>query len=143
MTDHSGLMDRYRRIREVRFRLNHLLVKTIPKKTLEECGRILGLLRKGVLTFETEDETALLMDYCLYHPGADGRHLVAKYGSTRRPTDPDVMAVLRAMKHAYYSLFQVVGVESGVGVTVFDVLREEAGFIADVGLGNAARHTCS
>ena len=72
MTDHSGLLDRYRRMREVRFRLNNLLVKTIPKKTLEECGRILGFFRKGTLFFESEDETSVLMDYCLYYPGPTG-----------------------------------------------------------------------
>ncbi len=66
MTDHSGLLDRYLRMREVRFRLNNLLVKTIPKKTLEECGRILGFFRKGTLFFETEDETSVLMDYCIF-----------------------------------------------------------------------------
>ena len=32
MTAHSDLLDRYKRIREVRFRLNNLLVGTIPKK---------------------------------------------------------------------------------------------------------------
>ena len=56
MTDHSGLLDRYRRMREVRLRLNNHLVKMIPRTALEECGRILGFFRKGVLFFDTEDE---------------------------------------------------------------------------------------
>ena len=108
MTDHSGLLDRYRRMREVRFRLNNLLVKTIPKKTLEECGRILGFFRKGMLFFETEDETSVLMDYCLYYPGPDGRNLVAKYlEKSPPPAGSDEMAALQEMTHAYYSLFQV------------------------------------
>src|SRR4051794_2351253 len=140
MTDPSVLLDRYRRMREVRFRLNNLLVKMIPRKTLDECGRILGFLRKGVLSFETEDETSLLMDYCIYYPGPDGRNLVAKYlEESPPPADSDEMVALRAMTHAYYSLFQVVGVERGVGVSVRDLLRREAGFIVDVGFGNTAR----
>ena len=56
MTAHSDLLDRYKRIREVRFRLNNLLVGTIPKKTLEDCGRKLGLFRKGTQVFGSEDE---------------------------------------------------------------------------------------
>ena len=108
MTDHSGLLDRYRRMREVRFRLNNLLVKTIPKKTLEECGRILGFFRKGTLFFDTEDETAVLMDYCLYYPQPDGRNLVAKYlEKSPPPPGSDEMAALQEMTHAYYSLLQV------------------------------------
>ena len=126
MTDRSGLLDRYRRTREVRFRLNNLLVKTIPKKTLEECGRILGFFRKEVLVFETEDETSVLMDYCLYYPGPDGRNLVAKYlEKSPPPADSEEMAALQEMTHAYYSLFQVVDVERGVGVSVRDLLRGE------------------
>ena len=140
MTDHSGLLDRYRRLREVRFRLNNFLVTTIPKKTLEDCGRILGFIQKGVLIFETEDESSLLMDYCIYYPETDGRNLVAKYlEKSPPPADSDELIALQAMTHAYYSLFQIVGVERGVGVSVFDVLRDETGFIVDVGLGNTAQ----
>ena len=140
MTDHSGLLDRYRRMREVRFRLNNLLVKTIPKKTLEECGRILGFFRKGVLFFESEDETSVLMDYCLYYPRPDGRNLVAKYlEKSPPPAGSDEMVALQEMTHAYYSLFQVIGVERGVGVGVRDLLRGETGFIVDVGFGDTAQ----
>ncbi len=140
MTDRSELLDRYRRMREVRFRLNNLLVNAIPRKTLEECGRILGFFRKGVLFFETEDETSLLMDYCIYSPGPDGRNLVAKHlEKSPPPPGSDEMAALQGMTHAYYSLFQVVEVERGVGVSVRDLLRRETGFIVDVGFGNTAQ----
>jgi hypothetical protein len=140
MTDHSGLLETYRRLREVRFHLNNLLVKAIPKKTLEECGRILGFSRKGVLVFETEDEASLLMDYCLYYPEHDGRNLVAKYlEMSPPPVGSGEMVALQAMTLAYYSLFQVVDVERGVGVIVQDLLRDETGFIVDVGFGNSAQ----
>jgi hypothetical protein len=140
MTDHSKLLDRYRRAREVRFRLNNLLVQTIPKKTLEECGHKLGFSRKGILFFETEDEASILMDYCIYHPGPDGRNLVAKYLEKSPPAaGSEEMLALETMTHAYYSLFQVVEVERGVGVTVRDLLRNETGFIVDVGFGNTAQ----
>ena len=67
MTAHSDLLDRYKRIREVRFRLNNLLVGTIPKKRWRTTAK-LGLFRKGTLVFGSEDEMSVLMDYCLYHP---------------------------------------------------------------------------
>ena len=104
MTAHSDLLDRYKRIREVRFRLNNLLVGTIPKKTLEDCGRKLGLFRKGTLVFGSEDEMSVLMDYCLYHPEPDGRNLVAKYlEKSPPPADSDEMgAIGLATKEAIY-----------------------------------------
>ncbi len=127
-------------MREVRFRLNNRLVKTIPKTALEECGRILGFFRKGVLFFETEDETSVLMDYCLFYPQPDGRNLVAKYlEKSPPPPGSDEMVALQEMTHAYYSLFQVVDVQRGTGVAVRDLLRGETGFIVDVGFGNTAQ----
>ena len=79
MTTHSDLLDRYKHIRDVRFRLNNLLVGTIPKKTLEDCGRKLGIFRKGTLVFGSESEMSVLMDYCLYYPDHHGGSLVARY----------------------------------------------------------------
>lgn len=142
MTEHSGLLERYLRLRDVRFRLNNLLVTTIPTKTLHECGRILGIFRNGTFVFETEDETSVLMEYGIYYPGPDGRNAVARYlEKTPPPPDSDEMVALQEMTHAYYSLFQVVDVERGVGVSVTDLLRGGTGFIVDVGLGSTAiRH---
>jgi hypothetical protein len=140
MTAHSDLLDRYKRIREVRLRLNNLLVGTIPKKTLENCGRKLGLFRRGTLVFGSEDEMSVLMDYCLYYPDPDGRNLVARYlENSPSPPDSDEMIALRAMTKAYYSLFSITDVERGVGVSVQDLLRNETGFIVDIGFGNSAQ----
>ena len=55
------------------------------------------------------------------------------------PADSDEMIALRAMTEAYYSLFQITEVERGVGVTVQDLLRDETGFIVDIGFGNTAQ----
>ena len=66
MSDHSAQLGRYLRIREARFRLNNLLVKTIPKSLMEECGRILGIFKNGTFVFDTENETSVLADYCIY-----------------------------------------------------------------------------
>jgi hypothetical protein len=142
MTDHSRLLDRYKRIREVRFRLNQILTKMVSTETMQECGRKLGMFREGTFVFGSEDEASILMDYCIYYPQSDGRNLVAKYLEKTPPSEgSDEMVALQAMTHAYYSVFQVTDVERGVGVSVEDLLRDEPGFIFDVGFGNTAfRH---
>lgn len=140
MTDDAELLTRYRRMREVRLHLNNFLVGTIPKKTLHECGRKLGFLRRGTLVFDSEDEMAVLMDYCLYHPGPGGGTLVTTFlEKSPPPADSEEMVALQAMTHAYYSLFQITDVKRGVGVSVQDLLRDETGFIVDIGFGNTAR----
>lgn len=111
MIDHARVLERYRRLREVGYRLNNLLANSVPKKTLDECGRILGFLRKGTLVFETEDEAALLMDYCIYDPQPDGSNLVTRFlEKSPLPADSEEMRILQAMTHAYYSLFLVTDV---------------------------------
>jgi SEC-C motif len=82
------------------------------------------------------------MDYCLYHPGPDGDTLVTTFlEKSPPPEDSEEMVALQAMTHAYYSLFQITDVKRGVGVSVEDLLRDETGFIVDIGFGNTAfRH---
>jgi hypothetical protein len=88
-------------MREIRLRLNNVLVGTIPKRTLQECGRKLGFLRKGTLVFDTEDEMSVLMDYCLYDPGPDGRTLVSTFlEKSPPPADSAEMVALQAMTHS-------------------------------------------
>jgi hypothetical protein len=139
MTPHADLLPGYKRLRDVRLRLNDHLAGTIPRVTLTECGRKLGLFRDGTSVFDSEGDMSILMDYCLYFPGADGRNLVARYlDESPPPGDSDEMIALREMLSSYYSLFQIAEVERGVGVEVVDLLRHKTGFLVDVGFGNTA-----
>jgi hypothetical protein len=140
MTEHAHLVPEYRRIREVRFRLSNQLVKTIPKQTLENCARELGLFHRGTLVFDSEAEMHILMDYCLYRPDPDGRNLVAKHLEKLAPREgSDESAVLRSMLAAYYSIIEIDDVERGVGLAVRDIFRDQPGFLVDIGLGTTAQ----
>lgn len=139
MTDHTRLLDRYLQIRDVRYRLNNQLAGLIPKKTLEECARRLGLMKQGILVFDSESEMSILMDYCIYYPTAGRPSLVARYLKTSPPADSQERAIVEAMTRSYYSLLQVKDVERGVGVSAHDLLRDEDVFLVDVGFGNTAK----
>ena len=140
MTNHSDLLGGYKRARAEGFRINNLIAEKISKKSLEECGQKLGFWRKGILAFDSEDQAAILMDYCIYHPEPDGRTLVSKYLEKSPPrADSEDMATLRSMTNAYYSLFQIIESERGVGVSVQDLFRRETNFIFDIGFGNTAK----
>ena len=69
-----------------------------------------------------------------------GRNAVQKYlVQSPPPPDSDEMVLLSAALTAYYSLFQVIDLEPGIGVTVQDLLRGETGFMADIGFSSTAR----
>src|SRR5437660_1528850 len=59
MTAQAQLLARYQRLRQVGIGVNHTLVKRLAKDVLDEGGRELGILRKGVLVLESQDEIAV------------------------------------------------------------------------------------
>jgi hypothetical protein len=133
------IISRYKNLRKVSMKLNHKLVRTLSKEVLYEGGRKLGILKGGTLYFNTEDESSVLMDYCIYDVRRKGRNAVEAY-LIESPPDPESeeMTCLRAMQHAIYSLFIVESVERGFGVTVRDSRSNETLLVVDIGFGNSA-----
>ena len=73
MTSHAEVLPVYRRFRQIGLQLNHKLVKTLSTEALNEGGRRLGILKNDTFVFDSEDETSVLMDYCI-HNVRDRRH---------------------------------------------------------------------
>ncbi|HKI34281.1 MAG TPA: SEC-C metal-binding domain-containing protein [Gemmataceae bacterium] len=137
--EHAELLPRYKHLREVAFQLNNRLVKTLPKSVLDEGGKKLGILKKNVLVLDTEDEVAVLADYCIHDVRRQGLNAVERYlAESPPPPDSDERVLLQAMRQARYSLFVVEAVERGVGVHVHDLLRDEPLFLVDVGFSQTA-----
>ena len=140
IADRGSIISRYKRLRAVGRNLNQKMVERLSKDALHKGGRKLGILRKGVLVFNSEDESAVLMDYCLYDVRRNGRNAVEQYLIDSPPDpDSDELVCLRAMQHAIYSLFVVESVERGLGVTVRDSLSNETILIVDMGFGSSAQ----
>jgi SEC-C motif-containing protein len=140
MTPHADLLPRYKHLRQVALRLNNRLVESLPKSVLDEGGKKLGLLKKNVITLDTEDEIAVLMDYCIYDVRREGANAAERFLAKSPPApDSDERVLLEAMRQARYSLFVVEGAERGVGVHVRDLLRDEVVFLMDVGFSSTAQ----
>ena len=138
MTTHANILPIYQQLRQAGRSLNHKLVETLSKETLKEGGRRLGILKDGILVFGSVDESAVLMDFCIYNVYRDGRNAVQRYLETSPPpAGSDEATILSAMQNAYYTILQVTGVERGIGVTVLDTLRDDVNFLADVGLSSS------
>lgn len=120
-------------------KLSHKLVAALDKGAIDEGGRRLGLLEKGRLVLGSEDELMVVMDYCIHNVYRGGRNAVEAMLADSPPSSPDELALLRALMEAYYSIFQVIEIEPGVGVGVKDLLRKDAIFLVDIGLGSTAK----
>jgi hypothetical protein len=138
-TSQTEILARYRHLRQEGIQLNNKLVATLPTSVIDEGGKKLGILKKGILVLDTEDEIAVLMDYCIYDVRRGGLNAVERYVEKNVPEpDSDEGVLLRAMLHARYSLLVVEGREPGIGVHARDLLRDEPMFVVDVGFSRSA-----
>ncbi len=132
-------VERYKKLRSAATELSRRIVKTIPRKALYEIGEALGILREGVMVFDTEDVTSVLMDCCLYDWLEEGKNLVEKYAESHVPAPgSDEYALLRAYQKARYRIVLPKAYLPGAGVHVVDVLSGEQFFLMDIHLsGNS------
>lgn len=130
--DPSRLLNRYRQLRAAGRALNRVLADAIPAGAEIECGKLLGLVENDQLAFSSDNDAAVLIDFCIYHHRIDGRTLVDRYRAENPPdSDSDEWVLLDAMANAYYSLFNILDVRPDVGVRCHDILRREPVFVLD------------
>jgi hypothetical protein len=131
----SSDVERYQRLRRLARDLHHRILKTIPRMAFSEIGEAIGTLRRGVLVFNSEDETHIQMDCCLYDWIQNGKNLVEKYAENHPPapgTDEDEL--LRACLQAQYRILIPLSTVQGAGAYCVDPLSAEEVFIMDIGL---------
>jgi hypothetical protein len=139
MGSQTDLVARYLRFREIGKRLNLTMTERTPTDVLQEGGRDLGLFRKGTFVFGSEDETSVLIDYCIYNVRRQGCNAVQTLLAQSPPADgSEESLVLDALTRTWYSVFTIETVESGVGVRVRDILRETEHLLIDMGLSRSA-----
>ena len=136
----KDIVAHYQHLRPIRLRLNNELVHRLSHDVLNDGARRIGILQDGIFVFENEDETSVLMDYCIYNVNRKGRNAVEQYLCDCPPDpDSDVMACLRAMQHATYALAAVLRVEPGVGCHVRNLFTDETRLLVDIGFSQTAQ----
>lgn len=141
-------VERYRSLRALSMALNHRIIKTIPPQAYDEIGDALGIRRNGVLVFDSEDMTSVMMDCCLYDWYGNGKNLIQRYAETH-PAAPgtDESYLLQACLQAKYRILVAQSAVPGAGLHCQDVLNGEELFLMDLAMsqnipsGNAALAT--
>ncbi len=136
----KDIIARYRCLRSIRLRLNDKLVHRLSSDVLNDGARRIGILRGEMFVFDNEDETSVLMDYCIYDVYRKGRNAIEQY-LCESPPDPDSdeMECLHAMQRATYALVAVLSIEQGVGCHVRNLFTEETRLLVDIGFSKTAR----
>ena len=128
----AEVISRYKRVRDMGRKLNQEMVARLSRDVLDEGGKKLGIVQNGVFVFNSEDESAVLMDYCLYDVRRNGHNAIERYLLDSPPApDSEAMVCLRSMQQAIYSVFMVESVIPGFGVTVGDLLADRTREVAE------------
>ena len=137
MENQDRILDRYKRMRSASRELNNTLIDRY-EPPVKQAAKDLGGLINDTIVMDM-DQMPVLMDYAIHRCQKRGCTVVERYAA-EHPPEPssDAGAVLRAMQHAFFSLFQVRGVVEGVGVRVLDILLDRGHFLADVNLSQTA-----
>ncbi len=72
---------RYQQLRATGRKLNRILLDWLPNNALKECGKRLGIYREDTLVFNSEDETSVLMEYCICDYRWDGQNVIERYAA--------------------------------------------------------------
>ncbi|MHC4678114.1 MAG: YecA family protein [Planctomycetota bacterium] len=137
---HSHLVARYKGFREITRHLqNGPLPKYISKRTLDVCGKKLGVLQGNTFVLDDMDQIGAVMDYCIYDYREAGSNAVERYiADSRLDPDSDESIVVKAMSESFYTLVQVAEVVPGVGARARDLMNNREYLLIDMGLGKTA-----
>jgi hypothetical protein len=135
-----GDVERYQRLRETDRKLMNRVMKTVPRVAFEEIGAALGVMRKGVLVFDSDSVISVLADCCVHDWIKDGKNVVTKF-SLAHPASPgsDEEYLLRAHQLARYRLLISESIARGAGLECVDALSMEHLFIMDVNFSISAK----
>jgi hypothetical protein len=137
MTGNAAVLARYKQLRQVGLELNNRLMEALSKADMDEGGKKLSMLRKNVLTLDSEDEIAVFADFCLHDVRRQGRTAIERFAE-KATVSADEGVLLEALQRAWYSLFLIERAERGVGVHARDLMRNRELFIVDVSFGQTA-----
>jgi len=134
----AEMLVRYQQFRAVGRELNNSLVKSLGKEAITEAAEQLGMLERGVIVFDTEDVSSVLMDYAVHQIRRDGLNAVERFLSESPPPESDRMLYARSLAKVRYSLIQVESSLPGFGIQVRDILRNEPMLVLDVNFSRTA-----
>jgi len=138
--DYADYLSEYKHLRDASRELNHRIVRSLQRDELLEGAKKLGMLKNGVLVFESDDQTSLLMDYCLYNVLRGGQTVVERFMAASPPLPgSDESRILEANRKAWYSVFEITSTEFAVGVGLRDLLKQQDFFMMDTNFGRSAR----
>jgi hypothetical protein len=140
----QAVLARYDAVRgKTRDELTARIWKRAAKPELHQAGRELGLLRQGVLCFDSAEHSAIFTDYLLFFSRMHGTTPCERYlKSLDRTHEDDVTrAAHDAIAGVRYTWLVLEEPRPGLGYVCHDVLRNQQVFLVDRSMSKTRPHS--
>lgn len=132
--ERAEVITRYRRLRELSRKHGDAILKRLPKKTVLDWGKRVGLVRRKTFIASSIEEMALAFDLALFSTRPGKISPVERYRRTSEfPVGSEDDLVVDAMCRSRFSLFLVKRRHLAAGLILEDLLRQEEVWLMDEG----------
>lgn len=138
--DQQAILADYKNLRKKGIALNSALVKTLSRDDIDMAARRLGILKRGVIAFETEDEAAVLMDYAIHEVYRDGINAVDRMLRDNPPPEGSAeLRLLGSLKASRYTVVEVERTIPGFGLVGLEGTARRPVIVVDVNFSRTAQ----
>ena len=132
---------RYRNIREMLRDLYPKFVGCLDKETVQRSASRLGILQgNSSLLINTEHETNLFFDYCIYqHKQGDLTGIQRSFKTFAKSYTKEWFEVFEIASQGYFSYLDIIDFVEEDGLVVYDRLRDTLHLMVDNGLNKVAK----
>src|SRR5512139_1455962 len=131
----------YKAYRRAYIALNHKIMEhNLKHDRLQRSAELLGIVRRGIMVFQDEEETSVLMDFALHEDRDQGKNAIALYQETIGEESAIERAILKALVCSRTSLFRIISASPTEGTsTLRDLLTDgQPVGLMDIGLSQSA-----
>jgi hypothetical protein len=128
----NEVLDRYRHLRAISTEHHNAALKFLARFTILEHARRLGLAEGKALFVQNEAELTLVFDLAIYTARAGRSRAIDRYAQAAQLLEgSDEALMLKAMRRARFSVWQVRGRHETAGLIVSDLLRKVDAWLVD------------
>lgn len=138
------IVKKYKTCRKVGMNLNHKMMdKCLDRDTLNKSAKLLGIIQKGKIVFDNEDETSVLMDFALNDYRFVNKTVVEKYSEKYGWKNTIEKDIFNALSNSYTSLFKITSISRSNNTLILtDILNKENDIkLIDIAFSNTITHS--
>ncbi len=137
--DIPRLTNDYKQLRETGKLTCLTLVEMLSTAEINDSARKLGLLKRGILVFDSEHEMSVMMNHAIYNQRREGLNAAKRLLDETPPAAGTPKEEwLLAASESFHSAFMIMDCLPGFGLSIVDLLTGEPFLLADINLSQTA-----